>query len=144
MAIEVKDRFSHTHLNQCYVQLEMIRKDPQFMILRGDNFLLGSGEAAAGRKFKENERVPFCDIFVREYYPILDYFLDKGLSREAYEEEKLINLNKVLSWLNTIKKADDTIQWLIDEDIYELIEEFYGYEPYYEDLKEKIDRILAS
>ena len=144
MAIEVKDRFSHTHLNQCYVQLEMIRKDPQFMILRGDNFLLGSGEATAGRKFKENERHPFCDIFVREYYPILDYFLDKGLSREAYEEEKLINLNKVLSWLNTIKKADDTIQWLIDEDIYELIEEFYGYEPYYEDLKEKIDSILAS
>lgn len=144
MAIEVKDRFSHTHLNQCYVQLEMIRKYPKFMILRGDNFLLGSGEAGAGRKFKENERAPFCDIFVREYYPILDYFLDKGLSREAYEEEKLINLNKVLSWLNTIKKADDTIQWIIDEDIYELIEEFYGYEPYYEDLKEKIDSILAN
>ena len=144
MAIEVKDRFSHTHLNQCYVQLEMVRKDPQFMILRGDNFSLGSGEAGAGRKFKENERAPFCDIFVREYYPILDYFLDKGLSREAYEEEKLINLNKVLSWLNTIKKADDTIQWIIDEDIYELIEEFYGYEPYYEDLKEKIDSILAN
>ena len=75
---------------------------------------------------------------------MLDYFLDKGLSREAYEEEKLINLNKVLSWLNIIKKADDTIQWIIDEDIYELIEEFYGYEPYYEDLKEKIDSILAS
>ena len=144
MAIEVKDRFSHTHLNQCYVQLEMVRKDPQFLILRGNNFLLGSGEAAAGRKFKENERDSFCDIFVREYYPILDYFLDKGLSREAYEEEKLINLNKVLSWLNIIKKADDTIQWIIDEDIYELIEEFYGYEPYYEDLKEKIDSILAS
>ena len=144
MAIEVKDRFSHTHLNQCYVQLEMVRKDPQFMILRGDNFLLGSGEAGAGRKFKENERTPFCDIFVREYYPILDYFLDKGLSREAYEEEKLINLNKVLSWLNNIKKSEDTTHWLIDDDIYELIEEFYGYEPYYEDLKEKIDRILAS
>lgn len=144
MAIEVKDRFSHTHLNQCYVQLEMVRKAPQFLILRGDNFLLGSGEAGAGRKFKENERTPFCDIFIREYYPILDYFLDKGLSRDAYEEEKLINLNKVLSWLNTIKESEDTTHWLIDDDIYELIEEFYGYEPYYEDLKEKIDRILAS
>ena len=143
MAIDVKDRFSHTHLNQCYVQLEMVRKDPQFIILRGENFAVGSGEAAAGRKFTKNERAPFCDIFVREYYPILDYFLDKGLSRKAYEEEKLINLSKILRWLNSIKKVDDTVQWLIDEDIYELIEEFYGYEPYYEDLKEKIDSILA-
>lgn len=144
MAIEVKDRFVHTLLNQCYVQLEMLRKNSQYILLCGDNFLLGSGEAASGRIFKKNERTAFCDIFVRKYYPILDYFLDKGLSREAYEEEKLINLNKVLSWLNTIKKADDTIQWLIDEDIYELIEEFYGYEPYYEDLKEKINCILSS
>ena len=30
------------------------------------------------------------DIFVRKYYPILDYFLDKGLSRDAYEKEKAI------------------------------------------------------
>lgn len=143
MDIEVKDRFSHTHLNQCYVQLEMLRKSPMFVRLLSDNFLLGSGEAAQGRKFKKNEKGLFCDIFIREYYPILDYFLDKGLSREAYEEEKRLNIGKVLYWLSNIKLLGDKTQWLIDDNIEELMEEFYGYEPYYEDLKQKIKDILA-
>lgn len=71
MDIEVKDRFLHTYLNQCYIQLEMIRKDPLFVVLQGDNFLSESGEVAQGRQIKPNQRAPFCDIFVREY---LSYF----------------------------------------------------------------------
>lgn len=143
MDIEVKDRFSHTHLNQCYVQLEMLRKSPMFVRLLSDNFLLGSGEAAQGRQIKPNARAPFCDIFVREYYPILDYFLDKGLSRKAYEEEKLLNLRKILYWLDSIKVLGDEIQWRIDDDLEALMEEFYNYEPYYDELKQKIHDILA-
>ena len=143
MAVDKKDRFSHTHLNQCYVQLEMVRKDSLFVVLQGDNFLSESGEATQGRQFKPNERAPFCDIFVREYYPILDYFLDKGLSRKAYEEEKLLNLRKILYWLDVTKLLGDKIQWRIDEDLEKLIEEFYGYEPYYDELKQKIHDILA-
>lgn len=143
MDIAVKDRFSHTHLNQCYIQLEMIRKDPLFVVLQGDNFLSESGEAAQGRQIKPNQRAPFCDIFVREYYPILDYFLDKGLSRGAYEKEKLINLGKILHWLEATKLLGDKIQWRIDDDLEELMEEFYGYEPYYGELKQKIQELLA-
>ena len=143
MAVDKKDRFSHTHLNQCYIQLEMVRKDPLFVVLQGDNFLSESGEAVKGRKFKENEKGSFCEIFIREYYPILDYFLDKGLSRKAYEEEKLLNLRKILSWLDVIKLLGDKIQWRIDEDLEKLIEEFYGYEPYYDELKQKVHDILA-
>ena len=143
-AIGVKDRFAHTHLNQCYVQLEMLRNHPEYALIHGNNFLPESGEAAGGRKFTQNERHPFCDIFVREYYPILDYFLDKGLSRDAYEKEKAINLSKVLAWLHAINSAGDFIQWLIDDDIEELMEEFYGYEPYYASLKQEIKGIAEK
>lgn len=76
-------------------------------------------------------------------YPILDYFLDKGLSRGSYEKEKLINLGKILHWLEAIKLLGDKIQWRIDDDFEELMEEFYGYEPYYDELKQKIKELLA-
>lgn len=142
--IGVKDRFAHTHLNQCYVQLEMLRNHPDYALVHGNNFLPESGEATGGRKFARNERYPFCDIFIREYYPILDYFLDKGLSRDAYEKEKAINLSKVLAWLHAINSAGDFIQWLIDDDIEELMEEFYGYEPYYASLKQEIKGIAEK
>ena len=144
MEVDVKDRFSHTSLNQCYVELEMIRKDPRFVVLRGSNFLPGSGEETNGRKLKKEDKLSFCNIFVREYYPILDYFLDKGLSRKAYEKEKILNIKKVLFWLNRIKAFGDDIKWLIDDDIEELMEEFYGYEPYYNDLKQKLNEILKK
>ena len=142
LAVKVKDRFTHTHLNQCYIQLEMLRNAGKFIILTNNCFLTDSGEAAKGRIFPREKRSPFCDIFVREYYPILDYFLDNGLSKVAYEKEKLINLNKILMWLRYIKQAGDTTQWLIDEDLEDLIEEFYGYEPYYEELKKEVAMLL--
>lgn len=138
MAIDVKDRFAHTHLNQCYIQLEMLRRSPAFSWVKGNTLLSDSGEAAVGRRFAKNERHPYCDIFIREYYPILDYFLDKGLSRDAYEKEKIVNLNKALSWLDAINLSGEYIQWVIDEDLDALMEEFYGYEPYYEDVKQAI------
>ena len=68
----------------------------------------------------------------------MDYFLDKGLSREAYEKEKIVNLNKALSWFDAIHLSGEYIQWLIDEDLDALMEEFYGYEPYYEEVKQAI------
>lgn len=141
MNICVKDRFAHTRLNQCYTQLEMLRHAPDYALLRGNNFRPNSGEASQGRHFKRAERFPFCEIFVREYYPILDYFLDKGLSRGAYEKEKVVNLNKILAWLHLIKQAGDQVQWWIDDDLEELMAEFYGYEPYYEELKREIRNI---
>lgn len=136
--VEVKDRFAHTHLNQCYIQLEMLRRSPAFSWVKGNTLLSDSGEAAVGRRFAKNERHPYCDIFIREYYPILDYFLDKGLSRDAYEKEKIVNLNKALAWLDAINLLGDSIQWLIDKDLADLMEEFYGYEPYYESVKQAI------
>lgn len=69
---------------------------------------------------------------------IFDYFLDKGLSREAYEKEKIVNLNKALAWFDAIHLSGEYIQWLIDEDLDVLMEEFYGYEPYYEEVKQAI------
>lgn len=144
MAIDVKDRFAHTHLNQCYIQLEMLRRSPAFSWVKGNTLLSDSGEAAVGRRFAKNERHPYCDIFIREYYPILDYFLDKGLSREAYEKEKIVNLNKALSWFDAIHLSGEYIQWLIDEDLDALMEEFYGYEPYYEEVKQAIEPFVLK
>lgn len=143
LEIESKDNFSDTHLNQCYVQLEMIRKNPEYVVLSGYNFLSESGECASGRKFSRGDRIPFCDIFIREYYLILDYFLDKGLNKEAYEKEKILNLQKVLSWLYEIKALEDNIQWLIDDDLPELMEEFYGYEPYYHEVRAHVTKLLS-
>ena len=135
MEVDVKDRFLHTsHLNQCYVELEMIRKDPRFVVLRGNNFLPGSGEETTGRKLKKEDKLSFCDVFIREYYPILDYFLDKGLSRKAYEKEKILNIKKVLFWLNRIKSFGDDIKWLIDDDIDELIK----WEPHTRDFSREL------
>ena len=75
---------------------------------------------------------------------ILDYFLDKGLSREAYEKEKIVNLNKALAWFDAIHLSGENIQWLIDEDLDALMEDFYGYEPNYEDIKQAIESFVRK
>ena len=141
--VRVKDKFAHTLLNQCYTQLEILRRVSAYSVIQGNNFSSESGEAARGRQFVWDKRQPFCDIFIRRYYEILDYYLGNGLSREAYEKEKQINLGKILVWLDVINKSGDSIQWRIDDDLEALMEEFYSYEPYYEDLKQKIKDILA-
>lgn len=74
----------------------------------------------------------------------MDYFLDKGLIREAYEIEKIVNLNKALAWFDDIHLLGEYIQWLIDEDLDALMEEFYGYEPYYEEVKQAIEPFVLK
>lgn len=142
LLVEDKEKFTHTHLNQIYVQMEMIRNNPEYAIIYGNNFADGSGEAASDRIFES--RYPYCQIFIKEQYEVIDYFLDKGLSREAYEAEKIKNLKKNLRWLHDIKNAGNKCQWRIDDDLEEIIEKYYSYEPYYEDLRQEIRKILSE
>lgn len=138
MEVSCKDRFAHTQLNQCYIQLEMIRHAPGYVLIKGNNFSRASGEASRGRIFSRDEQQAFCDIFIREYYSVVEYFLDKGLSRNAFEKEKIINIRKIFTWLHHIKQTGHLSQWRIDDDLDVLIEEFYGYEPYYDRLKQEV------
>lgn len=142
LKVEVKDRFSHTHLNQCYIQLDMMRKGGNFIVLNGNLFLPSSGEAVRARRFHKDKRLPFCGIFIGEHYSIINYFLDKGLSKEAYEKAKKMYLKNIFSWLRIINQAGDTIRWLIDDDIEDIMKENFGYEPYYDELQKELAQIL--
>lgn len=143
MNLDNKDKFSHTELNQVYVQLAMMCENQEYGIIIGDNFLPDSGEASRGRLFSDDKKIPFCNIFIKQYYEIVDYFLDKGLDKQAYEIEKKINLDKIIKWLYYIRALGNETQWKIDDDLEKILYSYYAYEPYYYEVKENIKRLYA-
>lgn len=141
--VEDKYKFSHTHLNQVYVQMEMVRHNPEYAVIHANNFGKDSGEAVVDKVSPITEKTPFCSIFLEEYYPILEYFLDKGLSRQALEEEKIANYKKVYGWLWSIKRNRKSIQWKIDDDLEAIMKKHYGDAPYYDTVQEAVRIIRA-
>lgn len=141
-----RNKFSHTNLNQVYVQLAMLSKHKQYCYLSGYNFNPDSGEASIRGKngFKLENRVDFCKIFIDQHYEILNYFLEKGLSVRGLSIEKARNADKVVAWLQYIAEQQDRIQWRIDDNMEEIFKKHYSNKPYYDKLVGLLENIRVA
>ena len=139
---QLKDRkkFNHTSLNQVYVQLQMITEHPDFAVLYGSFFASGTGEAGFGRKFPWQQKGNLASVFIAEYFEILNSFAgDKvgELTGETIQQDKKNVMEKFfLPWCNIVTHHDNV--WKIDDNVEEIIKKYYGDEPYYDFVMEKI------
>lgn len=142
--IKDKKKFAHTHLNQVYIQLQMITDHPNFAVLYGPFFTSGTGEAGFGRKFTWQNKGNLASVFIAEYFDILNSFAgDKvgKLTRQTIQQDKrYVMENFFLPWCDIVTQCDNV--WKIDDNVKEIIKKYYSDEPYYDLLIEKINEYL--
>ena len=142
LALKDKFKFKNTSLNQVYIQLEMLKTHPLFTVLYGRFFNAESGEAGFGRKIPINKKANLANVFIRQYFNILNSFLEAsetGLSLKSIENDKKNVMERFfLPWCNIVTSTDNA--WKLDDDVLEVIEEYYADEPYYEEIKAVIGK----
>ena len=140
---ELRDpyQFSHTSLNQVYLQLEILQKHPVFSVLAGQIFGGRTGEAGFGRGRKFEERGNLGEVFIQQYFDILNCYIGKGLSEAVLRDDKKVVLEKmILPWCHIVTHHDSV--WRIDPDIIDIYDKYYIDEPYYQEGKIAISKLL--
>ncbi|MDQ0205142.1 glycosyltransferase [Pectinatus haikarae] len=134
--VDNKDKFCDTLLEQVYMQLSILEKNPNFSILYGAIFKKDSGESVfSNKKIDNNSKENLCRVFIQEYFDILNSFLGHGLDLNTlHMDKKNVLENMILPWLNIIKNRET--RWKIDNNIMEIYSKYYKDEPYYEEGKE--------
>lgn len=142
LQVENRLKFSDTNLNQVYIQLEMLRKNPEFCVLYGAFFGEGTGEAGFGRKYSLERKADLAKVFIGQYFDILNsFFAEKsnGLSKETLKKDKRNVMEKFfLPWCNIVTSSDCV--WKIDDNVMEVIKKYYLKEPYFEKIKNIINK----
>lgn len=87
--IEDKEKFLDTEINQVYIQLELLNKNPKYCILHGNIFRLDSGGAPYGG-------YNLSDAAVTNYFDILQSYSKDDLSIETIKDEKIKVLNSII------------------------------------------------
>lgn len=143
--INDKLKFGATQLNQVYLQLELLRNTPDFAIIYGRLFCDGTGEAAYNLNLSWKDRGLLGKVFIKEYFDILEYFRTKntagGLSAECIKaDKKNVIENFFLPWCQIVTSTNHT--WKIDENIFDILQEYYADEAYYASLKDLVEHYL--
>lgn len=140
--IEDKLKFGETSLNQVYLQLEILRNTPEFAVLYGHIFGKGTGEAGFNSHLPVEDRGCLGKIFIKQYFDILAYFRSRddapGLSTDCIRSDKKnVMENFFLPWCKVVTSSDSV--WKIDEDIFDILQSYYGDEVYYAEIQTLVE-----
>ena len=143
--LQNKDKFRYTNLNQVYLQMAILQNHSDFAYVYGKNFQPKSGEAIYVASEGNDKKRGFCAVFIDQYFDILKFFLDKGLTIMAVKQEKLNLMNYyILNWLNAIASGSIQGGWKVDDNLAEIIEKHYKDEPYYKELLQHLAPYLKG
>ena len=116
LSVEEPQKDDDTHIPQVYLQLEMLKQNPEFAVLYGRVLAEGSGERmASGFNFGE--------VFIKNY---LDILMAAGIPAYLLSQEKK-------------RLAADMIY-----DRLQKITKYHYEEPYYEEVVAKMKEILQE
>ena len=140
-----EERFSDTYLNQVYIQLEMLKTHPSFAVLSTIYLAEGTGEANIGKVIPMQERSCLANVFIKQYFDILNSYVGDGENQLTEEDIKFdkryIMEAFFLPWCYNITHSISV--WKIDDNVMDIIHEYYKDEPYYNDLKNQIKSFVA-
>ena len=126
-------KYDYTRLPQVYMQLEMLRKNPQFVILYGMFLTEGTGECIpSGFNFGE--------IFIKNYLDILMTASEIPPYLLSDEKKRLMDeliydcLEKIVQYQHDLDLAG----------IFDIVRGHYAAEPYYEEVVARLQEILQA
>ena len=132
LSVEEPQKDDDTRIPQVYLQLEMLKQNPEFAVLYGRVLAEGSGERmASGFNFGE--------VFIKNY---LDILMAAGIP--AYllsQEKKRLAEDMIYDRLQKITKYHYDLPL---DGIFDIMHEYYGEEPYYEEVVAKMKEILQE
>ncbi len=133
--IQDKEKFVYTDINQVYIQLELLRNNPKFAVLKGKTLDGNSGE-------HNPEGYNFGEVFIKNYLDILHYFTQYGLEERIIKNEKYKLLKSmIIPWCRKIITEN------IKLDISDIMTLFYNYykdETYFEEANKQLQKILKQ
>ena len=140
-----EERFSATFLNQVYIQLEMLTAHPSFVVLSILYLAEGTGEANIGKVIPMQERSCLANVFIKQYFDILNSYVGDGENQLTEENIKFDKRHVMeaffLPWCYNITHSISV--WKIDDNVMDIIHDYYKDEPYYNDLKNQIKSFLS-
>lgn len=131
--IEEPQKYDYTGMPQVYLQLEMLRKNPKFVILYGMFLTEGSGE-------RTPSGFNFAETFIKHYLDILMAASEIPAYLLSDEKKRLMD-ELIYDCLQKIVRYQHDLSL---DGIFDIVREYYGEELYYEEVVTKIEGIVPT
>lgn len=121
--LETPDKFMASKFNQAYIQYSILENNPNFCVVNDAAFFYACNPPSGYN---------FGEVFMKNYLSILEYFEDKGLSKDFISKDKLKILGTtVFPWYQRILKQKLPLDVSNFEEIFI---ENYKDEPYFNEM----------
>ena len=131
--IKKPQKYDYTSMPQVYLQLEALRKNPKFVILYGMFLTEGTGEHMPSG-------FNFAEIFIGRYLDIL--MARPEIPAYLLSDEKKRLMDELI--YDCLKKIVRYQHDLSLDGIFDIVREYYGEEPYYEEVVAELRKILQN
>ena len=131
--IDEPQKYDATRLPQVYLQMEMLRKNPKFVILYGMFLAEGTGECIPSG-------FNFAEVFVKNYLDILQEIPEIPAYLLSDEKKRLMD-ELIYDCLERIVRYQHDLSL---DGIFDIVRDYYGEEPYYEEVVAKMKEILQG
>ena len=131
--IDEPQKYDATRLPQVYLQMEMLKKNPKFVILYGMFLAEGTGECIPSG-------FNFAEVFVKNYLDILQEIPEIPAYLLSDEKKRLMD-ELIYDCLERIVRYQHDLSL---DGIFDIVRDYYAEEPYYEEVVAKMKEILQG
>lgn len=129
--IEQPQKYDDTHIPQVYLQTEILKRNPKFVVLYGTFIQKESGDRAPAG-------VNFAEVFIKHYLDLLQ--VEAQISPELLSvEKKRLMENHVYPWFLRIRRERINVSL---DGFFDIVEAYYGNEPYYTEILATLHAIM--
>jgi acetyltransferase-like isoleucine patch superfamily enzyme/glycosyltransferase involved in cell wall biosynthesis len=131
--LKLEDPFKlmDTNFNQVYLQYSILENNPNFCIINDSSFSYAGNQP---------EGYSFAKVFMENYFYVINFFKDKGLSDEVIQEEKKKTLYTMLLPRLHLYHQNNMHEFISDFEDYFI--KYYKEESYFEHAHEIVAAIL--
>lgn len=131
--IQEKEKFLYSNLNHIYIQLELLRTNPNYCVLSTNINRADTGSAGAGG-------YNIIEVAIKNYLDILYSFKNNGLTEEelAYHKKASLDITFPLIYWIIQRRLPITMDGAV-----EIFTEYYSEEPYFDIKLAELKGIVA-
>ena len=126
-------KYDDSRIPQVYLQMEILKQNPDFAVLIGSFFMESGGD-------HKPKGYNFIEVFVKNYFDILTASVEIPAAQLSAAKKHVLE-HSIFPWCRRIK--EEQIGLSLDG-IFDIIEKYYGNEPYYAQLVELLGKILQD
>ena len=126
-------KYDHTHIPQVYVQMEILKRRGDFVVLHGNFFDEGTGNCPLGG-------TNLGEVFIKNYFDVLQEVVDVPAAQLS-QEKKWVMDRLIIPRCRKVK--EEQIHLSLDR-LLDIVRDYYGEEPYYEEIGKRLEDVLKE